>query len=385
MLLRIGIALTICGVAGFSCVVSAEKAPYRKNLRSDTALFRFERNGKAGFIDAKGKIVIPAKFDTGWFAEEDFVDGLSPARDKHRWGFIDVHGDWVIPPTYWRVHYFSEGLASVETFDRLHRFYISRQGATVIDLPGDVGDAGRFSEGLAAVRLNGSWSAGKTGYIDKTGRIVIPYQFAYAGPFQEGRAAVVLDGQCYVQAREGIGAFTPPSVRAATDCGDIPESIRLRCDEGYIDRNGKFLFRFDSVRDFSEGVAAVERAGKWGFIGTEGAFEIPAQFEEARSFSGGLAAVKQTGKWGYIDRHGVFVINPRFNWAERFSDGMALTSMGYINRSGRVVAIEKNGTAFVQGLAHVSLSDDQMGYIDHEGKVVFRYRPQKTHSALSPY
>ncbi|WP_202898757.1 WG repeat-containing protein [Porphyromonas uenonis] len=42
-----------------------------------------------------------------------------------------------------------------------------------------------FSEGYAAVCKNGKW-----GYIDKTGREVIPCQYDWANPFHEGLASV---------------------------------------------------------------------------------------------------------------------------------------------------------------------------------------------------
>lgn len=47
--------------------------------------------------------------------------------------------------------------------------------------------AGHFSDGLAAVKLNGKW-----GYIDKDGKTVISPQFDQAVPFQNGLAQVVV-------------------------------------------------------------------------------------------------------------------------------------------------------------------------------------------------
>ena len=50
--------------------------------------------------------------------------------------------------------------------------------------------AGVFSEGFAAVKLNG-----KYGFIDKTGREVIPCKYDYTFKFSEGFAAVELNGK----------------------------------------------------------------------------------------------------------------------------------------------------------------------------------------------
>ncbi len=388
MLPRITWAIALLAALAWPCSMAFTKASYHKNRRSTTPLFRFEEKGKAGYINEKGKVVIPPQFDVGWFAEEDFVEGLSPARVGENWGFIDVAGHWAIKPTYWRVEPFSEGLAAVTFPLKGYDFraaYIDKTGAVAVEFPKGVAEADPFSEGLAAVRLNGSVSIGKLGYIDRSGTTVIPYQLAIGGQFHEGLAAVVFDGQCYIEARDESGRGTPPSVPAATSCGGVPSFITQRCGEGFIDKTGQVVFRFEGVRDFSEGLAAVEERGQWGFILPNGKFRIEPQFEAARSFNNGLAAVKREGKWGYIDESGRWIIDPQFTQAADFSDGLALTDAGYVDRTGAKVASAKEGTAFVQGLAHVRISDGEFGYINHLGKVVFRYRPDVVKPSMLPY
>jgi WG containing repeat len=61
--------------------------------------------------------------------------------------------------------------------------YIDKSGKVVI--PPEFDGGSRFSEGLAAV-----WIGNKAGYIDKTGKFIIPPQFDFAYPFYEGLAEV---------------------------------------------------------------------------------------------------------------------------------------------------------------------------------------------------
>ena len=62
--------------------------------------------------------------------------------------------------------------------------------------------AGDFSEGLAEVKLNG-----KYGFIDKTGKEIIPIKFDYTSGFKNGRAGVKLEGKWgYIDKQ---GNFTP--------------------------------------------------------------------------------------------------------------------------------------------------------------------------------
>jgi len=368
---RITVPLALIATLALPCSTSFLKTSYHKNRRSNVPLFRFEDHGKAGFINAQGKIAIPPRFDVGWFAEEDFVEGLSPARIGENWGFIDANGAWAIPPTYWRVDQFSEGLAAVTHHLKGYKFpksYINRTGKNVIQFPDGLAQAEPFSEGLAAIRPYGSSNAAPTlGYIDRTGVVVIPYQFAVGGRFREGLAAVVFDGKCFVEARDGGTRESAPSGHSANSCGGVAPWITKRCGEGFIDRTGKVVFHFQGVRDFSEGLAAVEQGGKWGFINPKGEVRIELQFTEAGSFHEGLAAAKHDGKWGYLDSHGAWKIPPQFTKAADFSDHLALTDRGYINREGKLVVPAEDGTPFVQGLAHVYVGNGDFGYLNHAG------------------
>jgi hypothetical protein len=237
-------------------------------------------------------------------------------------------------------------------------------------------DAREFSDGVAAVKLKGKW-----GYIDASGRVAIPLSFdvAEAGCFSEGLALV---GNVFIDA-EGQPAF-----------GDK---------------------RFERGRGFSEGVAAVQSKGKWGFIGHDGNFSILPVYDGAGDFSGGLAPVKRDGLWGYVDLDGRLLITPRFAMAWEFGAGSGAGKdlapvefdgkVGYMDRSGRfaiapvydfggrfhnslAVIREANGWSYIgpdglpavakrfhaagrfsEGLAPVA-TDARWGYIDVRGALV---------------
>ena len=57
---------------------------------------------------------------------------------------------------------------------------------------------------------------------------------------------------------------------------DGPFPIPTPGISGYIDSKGKIVigFRFDDATDFSEGLAAVENDGKWGYIDKQGEVEL---------------------------------------------------------------------------------------------------------------
>lgn len=213
--------------------------------------------------------------------------------------------------------------------------------------------------------------ANRWGFIDKTGTLVIKFQFRQVGNFSEGLAAA-----------------------------------QMEIDEkwGFIDRLGNFVIKpqFDHVTDFKEGLACVEVDHKFGYVDKAGNMVIPAIYVDARPFSEGRAEVfiNKEGKSsaldktiGYIDKIGTIVIQPKF-WdmtpplwgkpglsAGTFSEGVAGLALdkdargyhwGYIDRAGNVVLRFPNVTVvgpFSEGLAAVN-QNGKVGFIDHKGQFV---------------
>jgi len=122
-------------------------------LRENRRVFYNAELKKYGYADARGNIVIQPTFDKAL----NFSEGLAAVMTKEpqgdRWGFIDLTGKLVIPATY-----------------RL--------------MPG------RFSEGLAAVRIGSSEYDYEMAYIDKTGKRVIENKPWNLNEFHNGYAWV---------------------------------------------------------------------------------------------------------------------------------------------------------------------------------------------------
>ncbi len=120
----------------------------------------------------------------GWTKRGDFSEGLAKVDDNDgKFGFIDETGELVVPCKWESADDFSEGLAKVQN-DNGKWGFIDKTGKVVIPCKWRL--AGNFSEGLAYVKDdNGKW-----GFIDKTGQIVIPCKWKQAWPFSEGLAAV---------------------------------------------------------------------------------------------------------------------------------------------------------------------------------------------------
>ena len=212
----------------------AQEAPRESNLKP------IYENGRWGYADRAGRVVIPARFDAArpfarGLARVGLVDEELPEINAHpniKWGYIDERGRVVVELRYAELRDFSEGLAAAAVLDaekperplagrgdrrNLKWGYVDASGREVI--PVQFLAAGDFSEGLAAVNPGVGGRGGESsicgapgnyGYIDKTGAFVIKPQFNYASQFENGRARasvghVTYAGRCVCCAPRFIG------------------------------------------------------------------------------------------------------------------------------------------------------------------------------------
>lgn len=132
---------------------------------------------------------------------------------------------------------------------------------------------------------------------------------------------------------------------------------------------------YDSAKDFSEGLAAVKRNDKWGYIDGTGAVVVPLKYDEVESFSEGLAVVVQDWRYGFIDKTGEVAVPLEYDRVWTFSEGLAVVrrnwQYGFIDGTGAVVVpLEYDGAGpFSDGLAEVELNG-KFGLIDKTGQLV---------------
>ena len=232
---------------------------------------------------------------------------------------------------------FYEGLARLWVYEKdgTKTGYIDKTGKVVI--PAEYGSAWEFSEGLAAVEKDG-----KIGVIDKTGKTVIPFQYSWAehgsssmakplAEFHEGLATVLQDGKYGYIDKTGAEVI-PRQYQTAKSFSEGLAAVQKDKKWGFIDKTGKVVipFQYGDAVSFSEGLAAVQKNGKWSYIDKTGKEVLSVSYDDVYSFSEGLAAVKEDGKWGYIDRTGKLVIPCRYEaYATPFSGGFAVVSDWY--------------------------------------------------------
>lgn len=147
--------------------------------QKDEGLFWIRENGKYGYIDKTGKVVIQPQFDN----TIGFNEGLAATSVGGKYGFINKKGEWVIKPQFDFSYIFMDGAAMVKVGKQYA--WIDKNGKQII-APQDFEDVETgFSENRLPVKRDGKW-----GYIDKTGKMVVTPAYHKATKFEKGAAQV---------------------------------------------------------------------------------------------------------------------------------------------------------------------------------------------------
>lgn len=102
----------------------------------------------------------------------------------------------------------------------------------------------------------------------------------------------------------------------------VADSLKDGAKYGYVSHilRLEIALMYENAKDFSDGLAAVKKDGKWGYINENGVTAIPFEFEScavadamksdcAFSFRNGLAPVCKNGRFGIINKKGETVVD----------------------------------------------------------------------------
>lgn len=91
-----------------------------------------------------------------------------------------------------------------------------------------------------------------------------------------------------------------------------PEHWMVKKEDGVyyaLDIAGKTLTysgEWDWLGSFGDGLALVEKDGKYGYISATGEAVIPLEWDDAYDFGNGLAYLEKDGKYGYVTTFGKY-------------------------------------------------------------------------------
>lgn len=289
-------------------------------------------------------------------------------------GIMDCSGEWIVESLDIEEVLISDlmvnGLAPVINIGDDYYTYVNQEGEFPFDQQFEM--TMPFSEGLAAVKVAGKW-----GFIDPTGKLVIKPQYLSVeiGRYNNGLANVAVE--------EHEMGFASSWIFINQDGEQVL---------GPYPRVGSFSDGYAAVWGLSEGEERVS-----GFINTEGDLVLELTQEDrlvpAGEYSEGLFPVKDAEKQikegvcsiGFMNKDKAWVIDPQYCEVGPFRNGLApvsrsvdplMKNSGYINTAGEVVIEEQYDFAspFLSGCALVRWDNHRAsGLIDTQGEFIYQH------------
>lgn len=206
----------------------------------------------------------------------------------------------------------------------------------------------------------------KWGYINNKGEEIIGCNFKNAKPFKEGMALI------------------------ETDTGILK----------FIDTKGETVFKISTDvaavhTSYSEGMVSFkDKWGRFGFFDKKGNIKITSKYKSVKEFSDGLAAVQNplNNRWGFIDKSGKLVIPFLYNKVGRFNEGFAPFMLdddsykwGIMDKSGKIVKNHTHSyiTSFSENIAGIWDYSSYAKFINIEQKELFTLKIFESTDELS--
>lgn len=274
-----------------------------------------DNRNKYGFVDVNGQFIVPPNYDNA----TNFSEGIAAVYLDTRWGFIDSSGKKLTPSIFEKIDNFNSGIALVKVNGVTQ--YLKRDG-TFLNLPRKVKIYHDFNNNLAPVKLKGRW-----GYIDTTGQMVIPAEYS----------AISKVTNDYVACAKYFSELNTTYWGVVNTKNETVLPFRYtkvkinKSNIAMVNQSGTWRYYnlikkqmlplpdiYKVVHYFNDGIARVKINEQFAYIDTTGSLISNNSYPDARDFKNGMAAVLIGNKWGYINSQGEIIIKPQFDAAKDF-------------------------------------------------------------------
>ena len=190
----------------------------------DETLIMFEDSSLShvGVIDISGKVLLPTEYDE--IVERD--KGYWLVKKGEKYGMLK-DGKVLLPVEYDSIGWFYDGVSEVSKDGK--SYFFSQTGG-FLTLESDASAIGNFSDGLGIIEKNGF-----VGFVDNTGKTVIPCQYRGTTVFSDGYAAaydasgnwVILKNPLYA-----ASSWAQEHIDGALALGLVPSGLRTHLTQG---------------------------------------------------------------------------------------------------------------------------------------------------------
>jgi hypothetical protein len=222
--------------------------------------------------------------------------------------------------------------------------FIDKTGKEIIPLIYD--DSSWFQNGITWCKFKG-----KLGMIDEKGKVIVPFIYDSANWLNDKLVVAYLNGKC--------GLFTNAKVPLCPIIYDyigIPNGsvvqhnripVRLNNKYGYLNTDGKLVipFKYNAVNPFQYcGLATVNLNGYYGCIDATDKTIVPFKYSFINPFEPRIAMASLNGYLGWVNTKGAIVVPFEYQDAKNWFRENGLTT---VEKNGKWGAIDTAGRLFI--------------------------------------
>ncbi|NNC83663.1 MAG: hypothetical protein HKN79_08800 [Flavobacteriales bacterium] len=343
--------------------------PYDQIGDFHEGLAKVTKNGKSGYINKNGKVIIPLEYDDAYI----FSEGLAVVEKNGKFGAIDRFGDVAIPFKYDELGNSSYGYLPFERNGTSG--FLNWRGKLQFNRPFEF--ASDFNDGSAVVRVDGLYGA-----IDTAGKYTIPALYDWVEDRQGELSRVKKDGL------HGLYShgykLTIPIIYERL--GAPSEGILAFSSDGmlgYLSENGdtlippRYSISSENLRPyrFINGHARVHHEGKWGLIDAEGNEVLAVTYDDLEYDGYSVLTFREKNKWGFVRLNGE-KLEGMFDRVTPFEQGISVIhedgKAGLMNSLGQqLIPIEYQDLKPIQDTELIIFTEaDRQGIMDRTGVVV---------------
>lgn len=286
-----------------------EDYTYNVFVNGRSIIYNYD-NEQYGVVNQAGEIIAKPLFDYA----EDFVGHLALYKEVGKYGVINQKGEILLKPT------FKDALITEDGY------IIGYDGVFTTFLDSNMSPLNRIvGDNLYSVYENIFIKTADAGYTfeDLSGKALGTFDDYY----HLGEHIFEISG----------GRLLDTSQVVSVASGSQAQTLQTDYAFIYLNNKGEEVIRlegYDNASPFSEGLAVVEKSGKFGYINKNGEVVIPLKYMSAGDFVDGVASVETRDDYLTINKNGK-VITPSYDSYEvEESSDFFVVSEGYYGDSG---------------------------------------------------
>ncbi len=286
-----------------------------------------QKDGSSGLYDFNGNVTVPlGKYHSlnRLDDENGLIEVTADGERGYFEGFINRKGKEIIPPLYDFNSYFIDGFiyggkySTKEEIEKLRKIKttFSYHRAGVLDSLGNIiipfkyEDVSVLKNDYFKVQDYNSKGQSIYAYFNSKGKQVLPFKYAYATDFSLKGYALVKEsykGDLFFINTKGEIISTPKFDKIDPFIMDDLVAVKQNNKWGFINAHSELIitFQFDEANRFHNGLSRVSNNKKFGFINIKGEIIIPIKFDKAHYyFTGEVEELELDGKKYYFDKTG---------------------------------------------------------------------------------